>query len=198
MWKQYQMNFQMRSSRLYLRCWCSDYVILLIYLFSVEEKVVIDFSSGLFSSFGPNLLTSKGKLLKILVTSATTDVRWAERDPALLAYSTTKFLAESTVISLSVLFDFYYLWIQAVLSIDWFAWKSLISLECSLLLWVGGKVRAISLKLWTLSGKGYLREDDFTEEAVALVDFLLDFSHLLRELFHHLFEGFEHLSFWCV
>lgn len=49
------------------------------------EKVRFSFVS-VFSYFFPNLLTSRGRLLNIFVTSDTTVVRWAASEPALLAY----------------------------------------------------------------------------------------------------------------
>ena len=64
-----------------------------------------------------NLLTFRGRLLNILVTSDTTLVKWADNNPDLLAYSTTNSFALSTAINLSILSYLYYSWIKAIMNI---------------------------------------------------------------------------------
>jgi hypothetical protein len=73
-----------------------------MYLFSSLEKIwFVDYLGSLLLRL-LNLLTFRGKLLNIFVTSDTTLVKWAANNPDLLAYSTTKSLALSTAINLSI------------------------------------------------------------------------------------------------
>jgi len=78
-------------------------------------------------------------------------VRCAENEPALLAYSTTKFLELSTVINLSKLTKFYYPCTREVPNICWFALKSMLHLGNHQVQSKGDRVQAISSKQLTIS-----------------------------------------------
>lgn len=74
------------------------------YVFNSDEKVKVEFCLFYSTGWFPNLLTLRGKLLNILLTSETTVVRWADNNPALLEYSRTRSLELSTAMSLSTIF----------------------------------------------------------------------------------------------